>query len=409
MLLLFLPLIYKVYADACTSSCDTMTKISAMEMPAAKCTRTPIFKDDARLNDAVAKNEYVVVGKNGCQWCSKALGVLQSRGKQVEYIDLATAPDLYNRLSEFLKYDYVPIVIHKASFIGGYTELINCMAEESEAENLQKLNEKVSPVVYPPDCTLSKLVVSEPTPEQMVQLCPAEKAAIQQVLQPVQPLSNAALAIKSMETNQQANQLMQLQQQKRAICQLEQQKNNLALQAQQKEREAKQAACVATTAANNITLQQNALQANTEAINQQIVAQAEAQKQAALQKADCVITQQQNAAMQKAAELAAASQPVVPVVTQTVPVVTQTTPVVVQTAPVVTATPEPVITATSAPSLLTGTPSGLTPVAPTVLVEAPATSSSTCQPEANNPLLMGEPQNVQTQLTVVPMQVTSSC
>lgn len=295
-MLAFLRLFLSVSADDCcgaTNSCDTLQKIANMDTAPIKCVRRPVFADNAKLNDSMAKNEYVIVGRHDCPWCQKASGLLQSKGKAFEFIDLNLYPDLYAKIAGFFAYDYVPIVIHRGAFIGGYTELVNCMADAVQAEVNEKLDMVPKLVEMPPACAMPQLKIVEPLPEAQVQLCPEEKKAIAD-LRVVAP-SNAAQAIQAMEINQKANQVIAVQQQNVTLCQLEEQKKQIAAQVEQQKIATKQVECNAAQQNNAINDQQRNIMDQNNRIVKELEFQAAHQQEMLNKQAACQEEKQKEA------------------------------------------------------------------------------------------------------------------
>lgn len=383
MLLYVLAHLYSVYSKnstncdngtVCnTSACDMLQKISTVEPVTSKCERRPVPTDDVKLNDSMARNDYVVVGRDTCEWCQKALTLLRSKNLKSEYLNLDTYPELYTKLSTFLNYLYVPIIIHKGAFIGGYTELLNCLTEETICNVKTKTNETKGPVVMPPADSYLQVALTEPAPKQPCTTA-CESKTVPVSFQDVQVgPSNAQKAIDAMNLNQQADLMFNVQQNQQTICQLEEQKRNSAVAAQQvanvaqqKFQEANQAAHCANQTAQNIAQQQQDIQEHQKQLVQTIETTTAQQRAIEQQKIDCQIAQQQDISAQKAAEIARSTQ-------------------AVQLKPV----QEPLVVVKN-----------LTPL----------TSNTTgCAPELSNPLRTGETQNVQSQLTVQPLTVTSTC
>lgn len=392
MLFYILTHFYRIYSEKCgscetkttncsLSACEVLEKITTEETPvSSRCERRSVPTNDVKLNDLMARYEYIVIGRNGCPWCQKAMAMLQSKNKSVEYLGLEDYPVLYSNLSSFLNYDYVPIIIHKGAFIGGYTELLNCLTQETLTVIETKTNEKQPPVKMPPPESYTNIALSEP---KQLSRCETKLPCITTAFKDVQVgPTNANRVIDAMNINQQANLLLSAQQNQQQICQLEKQKRNATVEAQQKAndaqqklQEAQQASACATQTAQNATQQQQELQEQQNQVTQAIENTIAQQQAIAKQKTDCEIAKQVNMAAQNVAEInknVPAAQTVMAV--QPVPVV--------QGAPVI----------------------GTTNILPTAVLPA-----TTCNPDASNPLRMGEPQNIQSQLVVQPLPVTSSC
>lgn len=103
---------------------------------AMKC--IPVFTDDARLNNMMNSADYVVIGRDTCPWTLRALEQIRSKNRSVFYLDYTkTSTDLQQRLASFLNYKYVPIIIRKGYFLGGYSELTNCINQTVTSQNPQ--------------------------------------------------------------------------------------------------------------------------------------------------------------------------------------------------------------------------------------------------------------------------------
>ena len=72
--------------------------------------------------------EYIIYGKSSCPFCVMATELLNSEGKEYDFVDLQDKVSILSEVKEYYKHSTVPIVIRgdledRWVFIGGYTEL----------------------------------------------------------------------------------------------------------------------------------------------------------------------------------------------------------------------------------------------------------------------------------------------
>lgn len=141
----------------------------------SKCQGRPIPTDDPYLNSVVARGaDYVIIGKETCPWCRKAKAQLDEKNLSYEYISLTEFPATYQKVADFLNYKYVPIVIYKGAFIGGYSELVSCLTEKV-LQTVQQPN-VINNIKMPTPCEVLQADATNPgTPVNTAQNCAESK------------------------------------------------------------------------------------------------------------------------------------------------------------------------------------------------------------------------------------------
>ena len=87
---------------------------------------------------------YIVYGKKKCNYCNRAITLLQSRGLNFTYFSMDDTED--ELLSLFTTYDWrtVPLVIEVKNsdnkFIGGYDDLVKRLQIEISEKNDQQVD-----------------------------------------------------------------------------------------------------------------------------------------------------------------------------------------------------------------------------------------------------------------------------
>lgn len=87
---------------------------------------------------------YIVYGKKKCNYCNRAIALLQSRGLNFTYFSMDDTED--ELLSLFTTYDWrtVPLVIEVKNsdnkFIGGYDDLVKRLQIEISEKNDQQVD-----------------------------------------------------------------------------------------------------------------------------------------------------------------------------------------------------------------------------------------------------------------------------
>ena len=65
---------------------------------------------------------YVIIGRKGCEWCEKAVDLLEARYKPYEYFSLDHCKWL-KLLMVKSGYTTVPLIFYDNTVLGGYAEL----------------------------------------------------------------------------------------------------------------------------------------------------------------------------------------------------------------------------------------------------------------------------------------------
>ncbi len=73
----------------------------------------------------VQKAKVVMVKKNPCPYCDRALVFFEARGIKVDIIDLTDKPDEIMSWKNKTGWSTVPIILINDQLIGGYTDLKN--------------------------------------------------------------------------------------------------------------------------------------------------------------------------------------------------------------------------------------------------------------------------------------------
>ncbi len=79
----------------------------------------------------------LLVKKDPCPFCDRAVNFLNARGIQFETLDLTNKPDEIQKWKDQTGWKTVPIILINDQLIGGYTDL-KALDEEGRLEELLK-------------------------------------------------------------------------------------------------------------------------------------------------------------------------------------------------------------------------------------------------------------------------------
>ena len=84
---------------------------------------------------------YIIYGKKLCNYCSKAINLLQSQGISFVYHSMDNRPEGLTKLFTIYEWGTVPLVIEvedtNNNFIGGYDDLIEKLQNKIPEKNDQ--------------------------------------------------------------------------------------------------------------------------------------------------------------------------------------------------------------------------------------------------------------------------------
>jgi len=74
-----------------------------------------------------SKKKYILFVRNGCDFCSKAVDLLESRKEEYELVISSRNNPIFQMLQKVFDWKTVPMILEKRekllSFIGGFTDL----------------------------------------------------------------------------------------------------------------------------------------------------------------------------------------------------------------------------------------------------------------------------------------------
>lgn len=86
-------------------------------------------KERDPLMKAASKSKGVIIGRNNCGYCDKAIGLMKSANIEFTYIPTESKPKLQGMVVDRYKHKTVPAIFMDNEFVGGYSDLVELLDE----------------------------------------------------------------------------------------------------------------------------------------------------------------------------------------------------------------------------------------------------------------------------------------